>query len=81
VRRSSRKMRRPTIATATDPNRAVSAGRVAGPGATSGALTRLPSDKLAEVLSGIETAIDAMGGSFTMHYTTVAVTSARTSAP
>ncbi len=48
---------------------------------TTGALTQLPSDKLAEVLSGVGAAIDAMGGSFTMHYTTVAVTSARTSAP
>ena len=48
---------------------------------TTGALTQLPSDKLAEVLEGVGSAIDAMGGSFTMHYTTVAVTSARTSAP
>jgi SAM-dependent methyltransferase len=46
---------------------------------TSGALTQLPSDKLAEVLAGVGAAIDAMGGSFTMHYTTVAVTAARTS--
>lgn len=47
---------------------------------THGALTQLPSDKLAEVLEGVGAAIDAMGGSFTMHYTTVAVTAARTSA-
>jgi SAM-dependent methyltransferase len=47
---------------------------------TSGAFTRLPSDKLAEVLEGVEAAIDAMGGSFTMPYTTVAVTAARPSA-
>jgi SAM-dependent methyltransferase len=47
---------------------------------TSGALTRLPSDKLAEVLEGVGAAIDAMGGSFTMPYATVAVTAARTSA-
>jgi SAM-dependent methyltransferase len=46
---------------------------------TSGALTRLPPDKLAEVLNGVGAAIDATGGSFTMHYTTVAVTAARTS--
>jgi len=46
---------------------------------TSGALTRLPPDKLAEVLEGTGAAIDAMGGSFTMHYATVAVTAARTS--
>ena len=48
---------------------------------THGALTQLSSDKLAEVLNGVGAAIDAMGGSFTMHYTTVAVTAARTSAP
>jgi SAM-dependent methyltransferase len=47
---------------------------------THGALTLFPSDKLAEVLEGVGAAIDAMGGSFTMHYTTVAVTAARTSA-
>jgi SAM-dependent methyltransferase len=47
---------------------------------TQGPLTRLPSDKLAEVLEGVGAAIDAMGGSFTMPYTTVAVTAARTSA-
>jgi SAM-dependent methyltransferase len=46
---------------------------------TLGALTQLPPDKLAEVLDGTGAAIDAMGGSFTMHYTTVAVTAARTS--
>jgi SAM-dependent methyltransferase len=45
---------------------------------TSGALTRLPSDRLAEVLEGVGAAIDAMGGSFTMLYTTVVVTAART---
>jgi SAM-dependent methyltransferase len=44
---------------------------------TSGALTRLPSDKLAEVLEGVGAAIDTMGGSFTMPYTTVAVTACR----
>lgn len=47
---------------------------------TTGALTQLPSDKLAEVLDGVGAAIDAMGGSFTMRYATVAVTAARTSA-
>jgi hypothetical protein len=47
---------------------------------THGALTQLPSDKLTEVLEGVGAAIDAMGGSFTMPYTTVAVTAARTSA-
>ena len=47
---------------------------------TPGALTQLPPDKLAEVLEGVGAAIDAMGGSFTMHYATVAVTAARTNA-
>jgi SAM-dependent methyltransferase len=44
---------------------------------TSGALTQLPSEKLAEVLEGVGAAIDAMGGSFTTPYTTVVVTAAR----
>jgi SAM-dependent methyltransferase len=43
---------------------------------TLGALTRLPPDKLAQVLDGVGAAIDAMGGSFTMRYATVAVTAA-----
>lgn len=47
---------------------------------THGALTQLPPDKLTEVLEGVGAAIDAMGGGFTMHYATVAVTAARTSA-
>jgi SAM-dependent methyltransferase len=47
---------------------------------THGALTQLPSDKLAMVLEGVGAAIDAMGGGFTMPYATVAVTAARTSA-
>ena len=47
---------------------------------TSGALTRLPPEKLAEVLEGVGAAIDAMGGGFTVHYTTVAVTAALTDA-
>jgi hypothetical protein len=33
-----------------------------------------------EILAGSGAAIDAVGGSFTMHYTTVAVTAGRTSA-
>jgi SAM-dependent methyltransferase len=48
---------------------------------TSGALTRLPPEQLARVLDGVGTTIDAMGGRFTMPYTTVAVTAARTGAP
>jgi SAM-dependent methyltransferase len=44
---------------------------------TLGSLTQLPPGKLAAVLEGVGAAIDAIGGSFTMHYTTVAVTAAR----
>jgi SAM-dependent methyltransferase len=47
---------------------------------TSGALTLLPPDRLAEVLDGVGGAIDALGGAFTMSHTTVAVTAARTGA-
>jgi SAM-dependent methyltransferase len=43
---------------------------------TLGALTRLPPDKLAQLMDGVGAAIDAMGGSFTMRYATVAVTAA-----
>jgi len=46
---------------------------------TSSALIRLPADKLAKVPEGVGTAIDVIGGSFTMPYTTVAVTAVRTS--
>jgi SAM-dependent methyltransferase len=45
---------------------------------TTGGLTRLPPDKLAEVLDHVGAAIDALGGTFTMPYITVAVTAART---
>ena len=41
---------------------------------TLGSLTQLPSDKVAEVLAEVGAAIDAIGGSFTMPYTTVVVT-------
>ncbi|MEU7888452.1 class I SAM-dependent methyltransferase [Microbispora bryophytorum] len=44
---------------------------------TSGALTWLPPDKLAEVLADVGAAIDRMGGGFTMTYATVVVTAAR----
>jgi SAM-dependent methyltransferase len=47
---------------------------------THGTLTQLTPDKLAEVLEGVGAAIDALGGSFTMPYTTVAVTAVRTCA-
>ncbi|MET0135995.1 MAG: class I SAM-dependent methyltransferase [Kibdelosporangium sp.] len=48
---------------------------------TSGALTQVPPDKLAEILAGVGAAVDALGGSFTMRYNTVAVTAARTGTP
>ncbi|MET7719162.1 class I SAM-dependent methyltransferase [Streptomyces sp. NPDC005407] len=47
---------------------------------THGALAQLSSDDLAEVLEGVGAAIDAMGGSFRMRYTTVVVAAARTGA-
>ncbi|MFI9332824.1 class I SAM-dependent methyltransferase [Kitasatospora sp. NPDC052868] len=47
---------------------------------TLGAFTRLPPDKMAEVLEGAGTAIDGLGGSFTMNYATVAVTAVRSGA-
>lgn len=47
---------------------------------TQGAFTQLPSDKMAEVLEGVGAVIDARGGSFTMRYTTVAVTATHTRA-
>ncbi|GAA4632941.1 class I SAM-dependent methyltransferase [Actinoallomurus vinaceus] len=46
---------------------------------TTGALTQLPQDKLAEVLEDVGAAIDKVGGGFTMPYTTLAATAARTS--
>jgi SAM-dependent methyltransferase len=44
---------------------------------TQGGLTLFPQTKQDEVISGIGTAIDAVGGSFTMHYATVVVAAAR----
>jgi SAM-dependent methyltransferase len=44
---------------------------------TLGSLTRLPQADVATVLADVGAAIDALGGSFTMSYTTVAVTAAR----
>jgi SAM-dependent methyltransferase len=46
---------------------------------TQGHLTLLPPGKLAQVLERVGAAIDAMGGSFTMPYATVAVTAMRAS--
>jgi SAM-dependent methyltransferase len=45
---------------------------------TSGALSRLPLDRLAPLLAGIGAAIDAVGGSFPMRYATVVATAVRT---
>ncbi|MBG0820424.1 methyltransferase domain-containing protein [Planomonospora sp. ID91781] len=47
---------------------------------TTGGLTWLPEDKQVEVLAGVGAAVDAIGGGFTMPYTTMAVTAARTGA-
>ncbi|MCO6009336.1 class I SAM-dependent methyltransferase [Actinoallomurus purpureus] len=47
---------------------------------TTGALTQLPPDKLAEVLEDVGAAIDKIGGGFTMPYITLAATAARTGA-
>lgn len=46
---------------------------------THGHLNLLPPDKLAQVLAAVGAAIDAMGGGFTMAYTTVAIIATRTS--
>jgi len=48
---------------------------------TAGGHSQIPPAKLTELLAGIGAAIDAVGGSFTMHYLTVAVTAARTGNP
>ncbi|WP_370009911.1 class I SAM-dependent methyltransferase [Nocardia cyriacigeorgica] len=44
---------------------------------TTGGLTRLTPEQLAEILDAVGAAIDALGGGFTMHYTTLAVAAAR----
>jgi SAM-dependent methyltransferase len=48
---------------------------------TFGGHSRIPPASQQELLAGIGAAIDALGCSFTMQYTTVAVTAARTSTP
>ena len=40
-------------------------------------MNRVPGDKLAELLAALGAAVDAVGGGFTVHYTTVAVTAVR----
>jgi SAM-dependent methyltransferase len=44
---------------------------------TQGTLTRVPPDKLAEILEAVGAAIDALGGSFTTSHNTVAVAAVR----
>jgi SAM-dependent methyltransferase len=44
---------------------------------TTGGLTRLRGDRAAEILDAVGAAIDELGGSFTMHYTTLATTAVR----
>ena len=46
---------------------------------TTGGLTRLRPDQLADILSEVGTAIDALGGAFTMPHTTLATSAARVS--
>jgi SAM-dependent methyltransferase len=48
---------------------------------TFGGHSQFPPVTLQDLLAGIGAAIDAVGGGFTMRYTTVAVTAARTAAP
>ncbi|MEU8735209.1 class I SAM-dependent methyltransferase [Streptomyces tendae] len=47
---------------------------------TTGGLTRLDSGQLAEILGAVGHAIDALGGRFTMHYTTLVTTAVRAAA-
>ncbi|GAA1894484.1 class I SAM-dependent methyltransferase [Streptomyces durmitorensis] len=47
---------------------------------TTGGLTQLRPDQLAEVLDAVGGAIDSLGGRFTMHYTTLAATAVRVGA-
>ncbi|WNV84391.1 class I SAM-dependent methyltransferase [Umezawaea sp. Da 62-37] len=44
---------------------------------TTGALTRLPAEELAEVLEAVGKAVDGVGGGFTMRYSTVAAAAVR----
>lgn len=48
---------------------------------TTGGLTRLRPDQLAEILGAVGHAIDALGGRFTMRYTTLATTAVRAGTP
>ncbi|WP_287930914.1 class I SAM-dependent methyltransferase [Arthrobacter sp.] len=44
---------------------------------TTGGLTRLPAAQLADILEAAGSAVDSLGGRFTMHYTTFAATALR----
>jgi hypothetical protein len=48
---------------------------------TTGGLTRLRPDQLAEILGAVGRAVDALGGRFTMDYTTLATTAVRVTSP
>ncbi len=48
---------------------------------TTGGLTQLRSDQLAEILAAVGDAIDSLGGYFTMRYTTLATTALRRGLP
>ncbi|WP_031227362.1 class I SAM-dependent methyltransferase [Streptomyces roseochromogenus] len=48
---------------------------------TTGGLTQLRPDQLAEILDAVGDAIDSMGGRFTMNYTTLAATAVRVDTP
>ena len=48
---------------------------------TTGGLTQLGPDQLAEVLDAVGSAIDSLGGRFTMNYTTLAATAERADTP
>ena len=47
---------------------------------TFGGYSQFPPDKQAEALAGVGAAVNAVGGSFTMHYATVVATASRTRA-
>ncbi|MFB9238186.1 class I SAM-dependent methyltransferase [Plantactinospora siamensis] len=48
---------------------------------TQGGLTRLPADRLGELLDAVGAAVDALGGTVLMSYATMAVSAVRTDAP
>ncbi|MFV5995281.1 class I SAM-dependent methyltransferase [Streptomyces sp. NPDC056231] len=48
---------------------------------TTGGLTQLRPDQPAEILGAVGHAVDALGGRFTMHYTTLATTAVRAGTP